>query len=95
MILFFQFSKSIQKKGKSRCSRVQKRAAKVNSVACGFFDTMFSELMISFITENLFFHRFFRILEMLKAPLKENQLPVRVHVVKQEAGVIISILDIK
>ena len=67
----------------------------VNSVACVFFDTMFSELMISFITENLFFHRFFRILEMLKAPLKKNQLPVRVHLVKQEAGAIISILDIK
>ena len=60
-----------------------------------FFDTMFSELMIRFMTKNLFFHRFFRILEMLKAPLNENQLPVRVHVVKQEAGVIISILDIK
>ena len=56
---------------------------------------MFSELMISFITENLFFHRFFRILEMLKALLKGNQLPVRVHLVKQEAGAITSILDIK
>ena len=56
---------------------------------------MFSELMISFITENLFFHRFFRILEMLKAPFKKNQLSVRVQLVKQEAGVIISILDIK
>ena len=56
---------------------------------------MFSELMISFITKNLFFHQVFRILEMLKAPLNENQLPVRVHVVKQEAGAITSILDIK
>ena len=56
---------------------------------------MFSELMIRFMTKNLFFHRFFRILEMLKAPLKENQLPVRVHLVKHEAGAITSILDIK
>jgi len=86
-----QFAKSFEKKGKSRRFGVQKRTAKVNLVACGFFDTMFSELMISFITENLFFHWFFRILEMLKAPLKENQLPVRVHLVKQEAGKITSI----
>ena len=93
MILFFQFSKSIEKKGKSRCSGVQKRVGKVNSVACAFFYTMFSELMIRFITGNLVFHRFFRILEMLKAPVKENQLPVRVHPVKQKAGAITSILD--
>jgi len=86
---------SIQKKGKSQRSRVQKRAAKVNSVAYAFFDTMFSELMISFITGNLVFHRFFRILEMLKAPVKENQLPVRAHLLKQEAGAITSILDRK
>jgi len=56
---------------------------------------MFSELMISFITGNLVFHRFFRILEMLKAPVKENQLPVRAHLLKQEAGPITSILERK
>ena len=67
----------------------------MNSVACAFFDTMFSELMISFITGNLVFHRFFRILEMLKAPVKENQLLVRVHLLKQEAGAITSILERK
>ena len=58
-MLFFQFVKSIKKKGKSRRSEVQKCARKVNSVACAFFDTMFSELMISLITGNLVFHRFF------------------------------------
>jgi len=56
---------------------------------------MFSELMISFITGNLVFHRFFRILEMLKASVKENQLPVRAHLLKQEAGAITSILERK
>ena len=94
-MLFFQFVKSIKKKGKSRRSELQKRAGKVNSVACAIFDTMFSELMISFITRNLIFHWFFRILEMLKAPVKENQLPVRAHLLKQEAGAITSILERK
>ena len=93
--MFFQFAKSFDKKGKSRCSGVQKHTAKVNSVACAFFDTMFSELMISFITGNLVFHRFFRILEMLKASVKKNQLPMRVHLLKQEAGAITSILERK
>ena len=56
-MLFLQFVKSIEKKGKSRHSEVQKHAGKVNSVACTFFDTVFSEL-ISFITGILVFHRF-------------------------------------
>jgi len=32
---------------------------------------------------------------MLKAPIKENQLLVRVHLLKQEAGAITSILERK
>jgi len=52
---------------------------------------MFSELMISFITGNLVFQN----LRDVKGTGKKNQLLVRVHLLKQEAGAITSILERK
>lgn len=54
---------------------------------------MLSEIMLSLITSNLFFSLFPRILVMLKARAKENQLLVLVHLLGQEAGAITSILE--
>jgi len=53
---------------------------------------MLSEIMLSLITSN-FFSLFPRILVMLKARAKENQLLVLVHILGQQAGAITSILE--
>lgn len=53
---------------------------------------MLSEIMLSLITSN-FFSLFSRILVMLKARAKENQLLVLVHILGQQAGAITSILE--